>query len=429
MPISNLFIQRQSLASIDDPEFKTVSDILVNKCADCHTRDMAQYPFYFSLPIAKDIMKRNIDRAQFSFLLDKDKLSGKKQFNSFDVQKLTAAMAKGNMPPLQYVCMHWTSALSDQEKMQLVGWIQNRSREYDIRPIPAENFFKPDAKKVALGQRIFNEPGISGNDKLSCASCHNVSAGGSSKLANNTQSASGNNSEITVYDPPTVLNAAYNFAQYWDGRARSLSDQAAMAMENPQEMASSWGKVIGFLQFNPSYSDEFKKIYSDGISKQNVCDAISEYERSLLTPGSCFDKFLLGDKTALSAEEQEGLALFKKHQCASCHAGPALGGISYEFMGAEHYYFTDETKISKRDLGRFNATHNKRDKYRFKVPTLRNVELTAPYFHDGSAKTLEDAVEVMSRCQIVQPLNKSEVKKITTFLRSLTSLPANGKAQ
>ncbi len=415
LPISNLFIQRQSLASNEDPEFKAVSDILVNKCADCHTRDMAQYPFYFSLPLASGIMRGNIDRAQASFLLDKDKLSGKEQFNSFDVEKLISAMAKGNMPPLQYVLMHWDSALSEKEQKKLVSWIQKRSKEYDIRPIPTENFFKPDAAKAELGKHIFTDAAISGNGMLSCASCHNLSDSDQS-----AKSKSKMPSKLS-YSTPTVLNAAYNFAQYWDARARDLNEQAAIAMENPNEMGSSWTKVIATLQNETQFSDDFKRTYSAGINKENVCNALAEYERTLLTPGSRFDKFLQGDQESLSLDEKEGFALFKKHECASCHAGPALGGLSLEKMGCVHEYFANDREPSKLNFGRFNVTHNNSDKYRFKVPNLRNVALRAPYFHDGSAKTLEEAVETMSRCQTNNPLSKDEIKKVCAFLRTLSA--------
>lgn len=415
LPISNLFIQRQSLASNEDPEFKAVSDILVSKCADCHTRDMAQYPFYYSIPIASGVMQRNIDRAQISFLLDKDKLSGKEQFNSYDVEKLMSAMAKGNMPPLQYVLMHWDSALSDKEQRRLVSWIQKRSKEYDIRPIPEENFFKPDAEKAELGKTIFNDPRISSNGTVSCASCHNLASGGTTSDAAKLIQSNSN-----FHDVPTVLNAAYNFSQYWDGRARDLTEQASMAIENPEEMNSSWSKVIGVLQNDKEFDTAFRKKYADGINKQNVCNAIAEYERTLLTPGSRFDKFLQGDKSALNDEEKEGFALFKKHDCSTCHAGPALGGLSFEKMGARHDYFSEDKK-SKRDLGRYNVTHNSSDKYKFKVPTLRNIEQTAPYLHDGSAKNLEEAVEIMSAHQIANPLSKEEQKKVCAFLRTLTA--------
>lgn len=416
LPISNLFIQRTTLASADDPEFKAVSDILVRKCADCHTKDMAEYPLYFSLPLASSIMHRNIERAQSVFLIDKTKLSGKVKFTAEDVQRLNQAMAKGDMPPMQYLFLHWDAALTDREQRRLVNWIQKRTKEFDIRAIPNENFFNPDARKAALGKKLFNEKLLSTDNSRSCASCHALDKGGTDNLRT-PMSVDG---KVDRYNTPTVFNAAYNFAQYWNGRAKDLTEQAGMAIESPAEMGSTWEQVLTKLGNDNKYRAEFKSCYNNGISKENICDAISQYEHTLLTPESRFDKYLAGDLTALSSEEKEGFELFKKHDCASCHAGPALGGLSFEKLGAKHDFFDQNEKPSDNDEGRFEVTHSLTDKYRFKVPTLRNVELTYPYFHDGSIQSLEEAVKKMSDTQIDTPLNASEVKKVAAFLRTLT---------
>lgn len=423
LPISNFFIQRQVVAPESDPEFQAVSNLLIKKCADCHTRDMAQYPLYFGFPLAQNIMHKNIERGQSSFLMNKDKLSGKVKFSAPDVQKLSQAMAKNNMPPFQYLLLHWDSALNEKEQKMLVAWIQKRLLEYDIRPIPKENFFKPDARKAALGEKLFNDKRLSADNSVSCASCHSLDKGGTDQKKFST----GVHGTAGTLNTPSVLNAAYNVAQFWDGHARDLKAQVSVAISDPQELASNWGQAIAKLETDAKFTSEFKAVYKDGFSADSISEAIAEYEHTLLTPDSRFDKYLAGDQTALSEEEKEGFELFKSHDCATCHAGPGLGGISYATLGMVKDYFNQRGNISPADYGRFNVTHNQLHKFRFKIPILRNVALTHPYLHDGSAATLEDAVSVMSEYQVDKHLTKDEIKKVATFLRSLTGT-LNGKS-
>lgn len=164
----------------------------------------------------------------------------------------------------------------------------------------------------------------------------------------------------------------------------------------------------------------FAKIYPDGITGENITDAIAEFEKTLITPNSRFDQFLKGDALALNAQEQHGYELFKQNKCSTCHAGQAMGGQTFEVMGLKADYFGERGNVSEVDNGRFNVTSKAHDMNRFKVPTLRNIALTAPYFHDGSAETLDDAVAAMAQYQVGVTLSKSEVEDISAYLKTLT---------
>jgi len=218
---------------------------------------------------------------------------------------------------------------------------------------------------------------------------------------------------------PTVLNAGFNFRQFWDGRAATLEEQAGGPVENPVEMGSSWAQVIGKLQADPDLKGAFQQAFGGPPSPERVKQALAEYERSLVTP-SRFDRWLGGDKGALSEDEAAGYRLFKHHGCIACHQGVNLGGGSYQRFGIMDDYFAHKKKLTKADYGRFNVTGKAEDRFVFKVPTLRNVALTPPYFHDASATTLEEAVAVMGRYQLGLDLPPHDVLLITAFLRSLS---------
>ena len=221
---------------------------------------------------------------------------------------------------------------------------------------------------------------------------------------------------------PTVYNAVYNFVQFWDGRAKTLADQAAGPPLNPVEMASpSFDHIIAKLEADKTMAKAFDAIYPDGITQNNITDAIEEFERTLVTPDSRFDMWLRGDDSAITENELEGYELFKKYDCATCHVGPNLGGQSYELMGLRRHYFADRgMELTNEDNGRYKETQNERDRHRFKVPGLRNVELTWPYYHDGTRQTLEDAVRDMALYQSGVALSDDETDKITSYLKTLT---------
>lgn len=279
-----------------------------------------------------------------------------------------------------------------------------------IQPIEAA---KPkNENMVELGKMLFFDPRLSKSGFISCNSCHNLSMGGSDNLP----SSIGHKWHQGPINSPTVLNSSMNLAQFWDGRAKDLKDQAGGPIANPGEMAFSHELAVGVLQSIPQYRARFKEVFgSDKIDIGMVTDAIAAFEETLVTPGSRFDKWLKGDKTAINQTELEGYKLFKETGCTGCHNGAAVGGASFQKMGVLEPFETQ----SKAE-GRFAVTGKEEDRMFFKVPTLRNVELTYPYFHDGSAATLADAVNTMGRIQLGRNFTKDENAKIVAFLKTLT---------
>ena len=265
---------------------------------------------------------------------------------------------------------------------------------------------------VELGKKLYFDPRLSKSGFISCNSCHNLSMGGT----DNIPTSIGDKWQQGPINAPTVLNSSLNVAQFWDGRAADLKAQAGGPIANPGEMAFTHTLAIGVLESIPAYVREFKQVFSkDKIDIEQVTLAIAEFEKTLVTPNSRFDQWLLGKKDALTAEEQAGYKLFKESGCVACHNGPAVGGNSFQKMGIVQAY-----KASSPAEGRSAVTGKEIDRFNFKVPTLRNVEMTYPYFHDGAANTLTEAVDVMGRLQLGKTFSKDENGKIVAFLKTLT---------
>jgi cytochrome c peroxidase len=273
----------------------------------------------------------------------------------------------------------------------------------------------PPADKVALGRRLFFEPRLSRDDTIACAHCHDLARGGTDRLPFSL-GIEGRRGDVNA---PTVFNSGLNFVQFWDGRAATLEEQAAGPVHNPVEMDADWDQVVAKLSADPSYQQAFDRLYGDGIRGENIVDAIAAFERTLLTPNSPFDRFLGGDATALGPLELDGYRHFLDYGCASCHQGALIGGNLFQRFGVMDDYFADRP-AERRDLGRFNVTGREEDRHVFKVPSLRNVAVTPPYFHDASAATLEDAVLIMGRYQLGRELTEQDVRVLVAFLRSLT---------
>jgi cytochrome c peroxidase len=290
----------------------------------------------------------------------------------------------------------------------------DKSLQEPITPIP-ESVRLP-LNKVKLGEKLFNDTRLSRDNSISCASCHDLKLGGADGLP----FAIGIDNQAGGINTPTVLNSGYNFRQFWDGRAVSLEDQAPGPVHNPIEMDSNWTQVLTKLSQTPYYREQFVLIYPNGMTADNIIDAIATYERSLITPNAPFDRYLRGERSAISADTREGYSLFKSYGCITCHQGINVGGNLYQRFGIFGNPFTDSGVVQKEDLGRYNITGKAEDRYTFKVPGLRNVEKTAPYFHDGSAATLEDAVQAMAHYQLGTELGNDEIGKIVLFLKSLT---------
>lgn len=285
-----------------------------------------------------------------------------------------------------------------------------------ISPIPLD--IQLDPRKVALGRRLFHEPRLSADNTISCANCHNLANGGMDSLPRSTGSG-GSKDKINV---PTVFNSGFNFRQFWDGRVATLEDQVEFPMQRSCGMSSSWADIIVRLEQDAGYRRDFAAIYLDRDNRSAIKDALATFERSLITPNSKFDRFLRGDKDAIDKDELAGYELFKSLGCISCHQGVNVGGNMYEKFGLFGDYFAHRGNVQETDYGRYNVTGIEEHRYEFRVPSLRNVALTAPYFHDGSAENLGQAVETMGKYQLGVNLNKDEVARIVKFLGTLTGI-------
>ena len=286
-----------------------------------------------------------------------------------------------------------------------------------IQPVPKS--LAQDPARARLGARLFNDAGLSGNGRVSCASCHNLSRAGTDGLRHSP----GLNGKMTELNTPTVLNAALNFRQFWDGRADTLEMQIDQVIRNPNEMGSNWKDLLRNLSADASYRASFTAAYKDGITQANVQNAIASFERTLITPNSRFDRYLRGEADAISDPEKAGYAKFKQYGCAACHQGVNVGGNMFQKFGVMGDYFKGRGQLTPFDFGRFQVTGVEADKHVFKVPSLRNVVNTAPYFHDGSAATLLEAVDIMFRYQLGRVASLEDKASIILFLNTLTADP------
>ncbi|MGI9493573.1 MAG: cytochrome-c peroxidase [Geminicoccaceae bacterium] len=285
-----------------------------------------------------------------------------------------------------------------------------------IQPLPTT--IELDQRKVALGDRLFHDPRLSADQSLSCASCHDLDRGGA--IPGQQYALPGVNGEVVRLNVPTVFNSGLNFLQTWNGRAASLEEQMDGPVLSHAEMGSNWRDIERILGADPELRLAFEQIYGRPPVKQTIKDAIATFERSLITPNAPFDLYLQGESEALSVDARRGYELFKGYGCVACHQGMNIGGNMLQVFGIIGNYFEDRGEISEHDLGLYNVTGRELDRYVFKVPSLRNVAETAPYFHDGSAADLKTAIHVMARYQLGRELDDEEVSAIEAFLESLT---------
>ncbi|MBE0470752.1 MAG: cytochrome-c peroxidase [Methyloprofundus sp.] len=284
-------------------------------------------------------------------------------------------------------------------------------------PAPANN--PTTAEKVELGRILYHDPRLSSTGTVSCASCHNTMLGGE----DNRPNSMGVNGQTGGRSAPTVWNSAFNKVQFWDGRAASLEEQAAGPVTNPIEMGmKSWDDVVVRLKSIEGYQAYFDKAFGENsITKENATKAIAAYERTLITPNSAYDKYAKGDKNALTAQQIRGLEKIAELGCTSCHSGPAFnGGGSFQKFPVINNAYLEKQYQFANDKGLFEVTGKSGDEHFFKVPTLRNIALTAPYFHNGSVKTLDKAVKVMAKVQLGKQLSNEETADIVAFLSALT---------
>lgn len=274
-----------------------------------------------------------------------------------------------------------------------------------ILPLPQQ--LQLNGPLVSLGEKLFRDKRLSRDQTLACSSCHDLGRAGIEAYDTPARSPDG-------FNVPTIFNAGFHFKFLWIGRVETLEEQVESTVTSPTVLNNDWATILKRLRAAPEYQGQ--QLDADLIKK-----AIAEYERSLFTPNAPFDRYLRGDAAAITAEEKKGYEIFKDLGCSSCHQGMLLGGNMLQKFGV--FRLPDpqaEQHFSARDLGRYAMTHQEADKFVFKVPSLRNVELTAPYFHNGSAITLEDAVAGMGRYQLGRELSKNEISAIVKFLKTLT---------
>ncbi len=288
-------------------------------------------------------------------------------------------------------------------------------RDEPIRPIPRAAVV--DAGLLDLGERLFNDASLSHDGKISCAMCHQLKQGGDDGLPRSLT----NTGRPDVANAPTVFNSGLNSWLVWNGRFRSLEAQIKGAITNPRHFNTTWQELSPKLHQDDHYSRAFARHYPDGITENNLLHAIATYEGSLRTPDSRFDRWLRGADNAITTREQHGYQIFKSYGCVSCHQGVNVGGNLLQKLGVFEDYFTLRGgPLSKSDLGRYVITGDEDDRHVFRVPSLRNVEVTAPYFHDGSVATLPDAIRLMGRLQLGIRLPEEDIESISAFLRTLT---------
>jgi len=433
LPIANLVVGPPggvSLvpAAVADPALKAAAGVFETKCVGCHASG-ATLPFYASFPVAGGLIEDDV--ASGTHALDLKAAfagAGAGGVSEVVLAKAERAVTDSSMPPTKYLLLHWDGGLSDAERQAVLAWVAaTRAAHYATPgepPALASNVLQPlpltvefDARKAALGEKLFHDPRLSGDGTISCATCHALDKGGTDQAPVST----GIRGQKGPINSPTVYNARYHLAQFWDGRAVDLFEQAGGPVENPLEMGAKFPDVVAKLAQDPALVAEVTALYPEGLTDRAIKDAIAEFEKSLVTPNAPFDKFLRGDAAALSADQKAGYDLFVATGCTTCHVGKELGGQSFEPMGRDRDYFVLRGgPATDADQGRFNVTKSELDRHDFKVPTLRNIAKTFPYFHDGSVADLATAAKMMAAVQQDVDWTEAEAQQVAAFLESLT---------
>ncbi len=287
-------------------------------------------------------------------------------------------------------------------------------RQEAIFPIPLTQDVDPD--KAKLGEILFFDTRLSSNNRFSCASCHQLEAGGDDNVAMGLSETS----DQHIINTPSIFNAQYNFRQNWNGSIKTLGQQIDAALQSQHAFNNNWADLVATLSKDEELTKNFFDTYQDGITKKNIINALVEFEKTLTTPNSRFDKYLRREEANLSDDEIKGYKTFKELGCISCHQGVNVGGNLYQKFGVFYNYIAERGNIKKADYGRMNTSNRQEDAFVFKVPSLRNIAVTAPYLHDGSAETIEEAISIMGKTQLGRTLSKKEIKLIKSFLFTLT---------
>lgn len=403
------------------------SKLMEMKCAACHAQDASYSRFlnFFSLGLMAD----HVEGAKRAFLLQPDSAH---RSGNVDYLKMDYVLRTRRMPPASYSMVHLGSRLTPTD----VAILRQRYKETGaaarafspIQPVadPQTNL---EAARIYLGYLLYHDGRLSTNNQVSCASCHDLTKGGTDNLAK-SKGVPGPDGypQLGGVNAPTTFNAAGNIRQFWDGRAADLKEQAGGPPLNPVEMGfacvADWNIIAHKLSNDPELVALFAYVFGDrGINADTITTAIAAYEQTLVTPDSAFDRYLKGDEKALTDTQKAGMESFVKLGCATCHSGPSLGGISFEYINthADLRALATPEGYQEGAYGLRDFTKKEEHKDMFRVPNLRNVALTAPYFHTGSVNSLQEAVRIMLKTQNGAGLtDDATVKNITRFLEAQT---------
>lgn len=403
----------------DAPAAEQVVAILEqNECFACHSKN-PELPFYASFPVIGAKIKEHVTRGT-KFIDLKSKVG--EDIDEVTLSMLDHAVSYGCMPLAEYKLFHWGTGFNAKEKSVIAGWIrEKRGSDEPVKVIPGSVPF--DEEIATMGERMFNDPRISLDGTISCAECHVLENGGADHA--DERVSEGIDGQKGGVNAPTVYNSGFNIRQFWNGRAADLREQAEGPATNPVEMGDqTWDQIVERMRMDKTLVKEFEALYpGEGLTQMTITSAIAEFEKTLITPDSRFDQYLKGDSSAISEKEAAGYESFKKNACATCHTGVILGGLSFEYLDIYGDYFADRNKdieYNSDDDGLKSFSGKDEDLHKFKVPGLRNVALTAPYFHDGSFTTLEDAVRAMAKYELGKDLSENDVEAISSFLCTLT---------
>ncbi len=423
------FLGAQASESREVDTFKAVAQVVYNKCMACHSEEQ-KLPFYATLPGISQVALTDYNKAQRAVDLEAEvvEADSRMPLNESLLAKMEWVVLYNAMPPATYRAVHWGSRLTQNEQQLILEWVkESRVHHYatgfadsahanePLQPLP--DIVMHDPEKAALGRVLFSDKRLSDDGTLACISCHDLVKAGT----DNQRFVKGVRGHKGSVNVPTIFNVVFHSRQFWDGRAASLLDQVNGPAFNAAELGNkSWDSIIERLSQDTALTERFIVAYPDGWTGGNITHALAEYEKTLITPHSHFDRWLKGEENALTENEKEGYALFKAYKCASCHVGAAVGGQTFEYMGRQKNYFKDRGPALASDVGLMAYTQDPEDKHKFKVPALRNVELTGPYFHDGTVTTLDEAVKKMGVYLTGLYIPEFNRAKIVAFLRTLT---------
>ncbi|MBR5894945.1 MAG: heme-binding domain-containing protein [Akkermansia sp.] len=419
--------------------------VMDSKCADCHGEKPAFNGLMNLLSLGQ--MKRDIQGAQRAFTMKPD---ASVRSANVDFMKMDQVLRTRSMPPALYTAVHPGTALTLEDVAIMRHYYSSQEamkRAFaPVRPADMSNdehtayvWGLPDAAsnpdqntlakawgKVYLGHRLYFDPRLSTTNEVSCASCHDLTKGGTDNLPKSEGvPGSDGKPQLGGVNAPTVYNAEHNIRQFWDGRAADLQEQAGGPPLNPVEMGYShpddWKAIADKLSKDAEYKILFPLVYGEkGITAETITDAIAAFERTLVTPDSAFDKYLAGDDKAMTEQQKKGMEAFLTYGCATCHAGPTMGGQSFEYVNTHSDLRAHAKDYKEGAFGLMDFTKKEEHKDMFRVPNLRNVALTAPYFHTGTVDKLEDAVRIMFETQTRKTPSDALVADVTAFLQAQT---------